>query len=527
MSKEKVILFDTTLRDGQQTQGVDFSVQDKVNIAKALDNIGIDYIEGGWPGANPTDTKFFEQNTKFSNAKFTAFGMTKRPGRSADNDPQLRSLIDANSDSICLVAKTWDFHVDLALGISLEENIEAIKDSVLSIKENSKEPLIDCEHFFDGFKSNPEFSYKCIEAALESGAEWVVLCDTNGGTLPNEIFQIVGEITRKFSGNKIGIHCHNDTENAVANSLAAIDAGARHLQGTINGLGERCGNANLISIIPTFLLKKEYSEKYDISINVDKLSELKNLSRLVDDILNKHPNNHQPYVGDNAFAHKGGLHVSAVMKDPTTYEHINPELVGNNRKILVSNQAGKSNLLSRLESIGMEINSDDKRINTLLEIVKEKEFQGYSYDGAGASFEILAKNVLDQVPNFFSVESYEVTIVGSKDNSSLSKANISINVDDRIINSVGEGNGPVNALDNALRKDLGIYNEYIQDLILVDYKVRILDGGTEAITRVVIESSDSKNQSWFTVGISPNIIEASFEALMDSINYKLIKSNIK
>ncbi len=488
MSKEKVILFDTTLRDGQQTQGVDFSVQDKVNIAKALDNIGIDYIEGGWPGANPTDTKFFEKNNKFSNAKFTAFGMTKRSGRSADNDPQLRSLIDAHSDSICLVAKTWDFHVDLALGISLEENIEAIKDSVLSIKENNKEPLIDCEHFFDGFKSNPEFSFKCIEAALESGAEWVVLCDTNGGTLPNEIFQIVGEITRKFSGDKIGIHCHNDTENA---------------------------------------LKKEYSEKYDISIDVDKLSELKNLSRLVDDILNKHPNNHQPYVGENAFAHKGGLHVSAVMKDPTTYEHVNPELVGNNRKILVSNQAGKSNLLSRLESIGMEINSDDKRINKLLEIVKEKEFQGYSYDGAGASFEILAKNVLDQVPTFFSVESYEVTIVGSKDNSSLSKANISINVDDRIINSLGEGNGPVNALDNALRKDLGIYNEYIQDLILVDYKVRILDGGTEAITRVVIESSDSKNQSWFTVGISPNIIEASFEALMDSINYKLIKSNIK
>ena len=339
--------------------------------------------------------------------------------------------------------------------------------------------------------------------------------------------QIVGEITKKFSGDKIGIHCHNDTENAVANSLAAIDAGARHLQGTINGLGERCGNANLISIIPTLLLKKEYSEKYDISIDVDKLSELKNLSRLVDDILNKHPNNHQPYVGENAFAHKGGLHVSAVMKDPTTYEHVNPELVGNNRKILVSNQAGKSNLLSRLESIGMEINSDDKRINKLLEIVKEKEFQGYSYDGAGASFEILAKNVLDQVPTFFSVESYEVTISGSKDNSSLSKANISINVDDRIINSLGEGNGPVNALDNALRKDLGIYNEYIQDLILVDYKVRILDGGTEAITRVVIESSDSKNQSWFTVGISPNIIEASFEALMDSINYKLIKSNIK
>ena len=527
LTKDKLILFDTTLRDGQQTQGVDFSVQDKINIAQALDDIGIDYIEGGWPGANPTDTKFFEKNNHFQNAKFTAFGMTKRAGRSADNDPQLRALIDSNSDSVCLVAKTWDFHVDLALGISLDENIDAIKDSITSVRSGGKEAMIDCEHFFDGFKSNPSFSYQCIQTSIDAGAEWVILCDTNGGTLPNEIYKIVSEVTKRFPGNKIGIHCHNDTENAVANSLAAIDSGVRHIQGTINGLGERCGNANLISLIPTLLLKKDYFSKYEISVNKKKLTELKKLSRLVDDILNKHPNNHQPYVGENAFAHKGGLHVSAVMKDPTTYEHINPDLVGNNRKILVSNQAGRSNLLSRLESIGMIIPSDDKRINSLLEIVKEREFQGYSYDGAGASFEILAKNILDAVPTFFSVENFEVTISGKKDEHSLSKAKISLNVDNRIINSVGEGNGPVNALDNALRKDLGIYNEYIQDLVLLDYKVRILDGGTEAITRVVIESSDSNNQSWFTVGISTNIIEASFEALMDSINYKLLKSGIK
>ena len=524
MSKDKVYLFDTTLRDGQQTQGVDFSVQDKINISNALDDMGIDYIEGGWPGANPTDTKFFEEKLNFKNAKFTAFGMTKRSGRSADNDPQLRALIETESDSVCLVAKTWDFHVDIALGISLDENISAIKESIDSVVASNKESLIDCEHFFDGFKSNPDFSLRCIETSIESGSKWVVLCDTNGGTLPNEVFEIVGEVTKRFSGEKIGIHCHNDTENAVANSLAAIDSGARQLQGTINGLGERCGNANLISIIPTFLLKKQYSEKYDISINKNKLKELKKLSRLVDDILNKHPNNHQAYVGDNAFAHKGGLHVSAVMKDPKTYEHVDPYLVGNNRKILVSNQAGKSNLLSRLESIGVEIENDDKRINKLLDIVKEKEFQGYSYDGAGASFELLAKTVLGEVPDFFSVEDYEVIISGKKENKSLSKANISLKVGDKIINSEGEGNGPVNALDKALRKDLGVYNKYLEDLVLVDYKVRILDGGTEAITRVVIESSDKDNQSWFTVGISPNIIEASFEALMDSINYKLIKS---
>ena len=524
MSKEKVYLFDTTLRDGQQTQGVDFSVQDKINISNALDDMGIDYIEGGWPGANPTDTKFFEEKLNFKNAKFTAFGMTKRFGRSADNDPQLRALIETESDSVCLVAKTWDFHVDIALGISLDENISAIKESIDSVVASNKESLIDCEHFFDGFKSNPDFSLRCIETSIESGSKWVVLCDTNGGTLPDEVFEILGEVTKRFSGEKIGIHCHNDTENAVANSLAAIDSGARQLQGTINGLGERCGNANLISIIPTFLLKKQYSEKYDISINKNKLKELKKLSRLVDDILNKHPNNHQAYVGDNAFAHKGGLHVSAVMKDPKTYEHVDPYLVGNNRKILVSNQAGKSNLLSRLESIGVEIENDDKRINKLLDIVKEKEFQGYSYDGAGASFELLAKTVLGEVPDFFSVEDYEVIISGKKENKSLSRANISLKVGDKIINSEGEGNGPVNALDKALRKDLGVYNKYLEDLVLVDYKVRILDGGTEAITRVVIESSDSDNQSWFTVGISPNIIEASFEALMDSINYKLIKS---
>jgi len=528
LAKEKLYLFDTTLRDGQQTQGVDFSVEDKISIAKALDSFGLDYIEGGWPGANPTDTNFFESRPKFKNSKFTAFGMTKRSGRSADNDPQLRALIDSGAESICLVAKTWDYHVDVALGITLDENILSIKESVDAVKKNQLESLIDCEHFFDGFKSNPGFSLSCIESALKAGADWVVLCDTNGGTLPGEIFEIVSEVSKRFSGKNIGIHCHNDTENAVANSLAAIDAGARQVQGTLNGLGERCGNANLISLIPTLLLKDRYSRDFELSISKKDLRNLKNISILLDGILNRQPNKHQPYVGDNAFAHKGGLHVSAVMKDPSTYEHENPEDVGNIRKILVSNQAGKSNLLSRLSSVGIEIKNNDQRLSELLEAVKEKEFRGYSYDGAGASFELLAKNILNKVPHFFTVDDYEISI--KKQSSDIasdltSEAFIKVNVEGRQIQSSGKGNGPVNALDKALRKDLGIYDSHLKDLVLVDYKVRILNGGTEAITRVVIESIDKDGKSWFTVGVSPNIVEASLMALMDSIQYKLIKDN--
>ena len=528
MSKEKVYILDTTLRDGAQTEGVDFTVSDKLKIAKNLNDIGVDYIEGGWPGANPTDTNFFESRPKFKNSKFTAFGMTKRSGRSADNDPQLRALIDSGAESICLVAKTWDYHVDVALGITLDENILSIKESVDAVKKNQLESLIDCEHFFDGFKSNPGFSLSCIESALKAGADWVVLCDTNGGTLPGEIFEIVSEVSKKFSGKNIGIHCHNDTENAVANSLAAIDAGARQVQGTLNGLGERCGNANLISLIPTLLLKDRYSRDFELSISKKDLRNLKNISILLDGILNRQPNKHQPYVGDNAFAHKGGLHVSAVMKDPSTYEHENPEDVGNIRKILVSNQAGKSNLLSRLSSVGIEIKNNDKRLNELLEAVKEKEFRGYSYDGAGASFELLAKNILNKVPHFFTVDDYEISI--KKQSSDIasdltSEAFVKVNVEGRQIQSSGKGNGPVNALDKALRKDLGIYDSHLKDLVLVDYKVRILNGGTEAITRVVIESIDKDGKSWFTVGVSPNIVEASLMALMDSIQYKLIKSD--
>ena len=408
----------------------------------------------------------------------------------------------------------------------LDENLISIEESVMSVSENSIESMIDCEHFFDGFKSNSDFSFSCIESAIQSGARWVVLCDTNGGTLPSEVYEIVTQVCARFPREKIGIHTHNDTENAVANSLAAIDAGARQLQGTLNGLGERCGNANLISLLPTLILKDMYSGKYDISISKDELKNLKTISLLLDDILNRQPNKHQPYVGDNAFAHKGGLHVSAVMKDPSTYEHVRPEDVGNNRKILVSNQAGKSNLLSRLSSVGIEVDNKDERLENLLEVVKEKEFNGYSYDGAGASFELLAKNILDNVSNFFTVEDYSISIKkedNTKEESFNSEAKVILNVDNRKIESVGLGNGPVNALDKALRSNLGIFDEYIKDLVLVDYKVRILNGGTEATTRVVIESKDGEGVSWFTVGVSANIVDASLKALMDSIQYKLIK----
>jgi len=528
MSKEQLFIFDTTLRDGAQTQGVDFSVDDKLKVAQALDNLGVDYIEGGWPGANPTDTEFFQKKHSFNNAKLTSFGMTKRNGRSADNDPGLSALLNSNTPAVCIVGKSWDFHVDIALGISNDENLENIKETAKHFVKENKEFMFDAEHFFDGYKANPNYALSCLKAAFDEGARWIVLCDTNGGTLPHEVTKIVTEVSKAIPGKNLGIHAHNDTENAVANSLAAVESGVRQIQGTINGLGERCGNANLVSLIPTLLLKDIYSKKYDISISKKDLKGLKKVSLLLDGILNRQPNKHQPYVGDNAFAHKGGLHVSAVMKDPSTYEHEIPEEVGNTRKILVSNQAGKSNLLSRLSSVGIEINNNDERLNELLEVVKEKEFRGYSYDGAGASFELLAKNILDKVPDFFNVSDYEIAIKKqNSDNKSnlTSEAFVKVIVEGRDIESRGRGNGPVNALDKALRSDLGIYDDHLKDLVLVDYKVRILNGGTEAITRVVIESTDKDGNSWFTVGVSPNIVEASLKALMDSIQYKLIKDN--
>jgi 2-isopropylmalate synthase len=345
MNKEKIYIFDTTLRDGAQTEGVDFSIEDKNKIANVLSDIGVDYIEGGWPGANPNDTKFFSNPPQFKKSIFTAFGMTKKTGRSADNDPGLASLMNANSPAVCVVGKTWDFHVKVALGIKNEENLENIKETAKHFVRNKKEFLFDAEHFFDGYKANPNYALSCLKQAYDSGARWLVLCDTNGGTLPNEIKEIVSKVSKEIPGKNLGIHAHNDTENAVANSLAAVEAGARHIQGTINGLGERCGNANLMSIIPTLCLKKSFK----VGIKKEKLSSLTECSRLLDEILNRKPNKNMAYVGASAFSHKGGLHVSAVKKDPKTYEHVDPKMVGNHRNIIVSNQAGRSNILSRLE----------------------------------------------------------------------------------------------------------------------------------------------------------------------------------
>ena len=528
MTKDRLYIFDTTLRDGAQTQGVDFSIEDKQKISLALDNLGVDYIEGGWPGANPTDTEFFQIKHNFKNAKLTSFGMTKKTGRSADNDPGLSALMNSKTDSICLVGKSWDFHVDVALGISNEENLENISESAKHFIKEKKEFIFDAEHFFDGYKANPQYALSCLNSAFAEGARWIVLCDTNGGTLPHEITKIVLEVAKIIPGKNLGIHAHNDTGNAVANTLSAVLAGVRHIQGTINGLGERCGNADLMSLIPTFYLKKDFFDKFEINIRPSNIKNLTQCSRLLDEILNRKPNKHLPYVGAAAFSHKGGLHVSAVQKDPKTYEHINPEEVGNTRNIVVSDQAGKSNIISRLNTIGIDIKENDPKIKKLLDEVKDREFIGYSYDGADASFELLARRIIGEIPRYILIKEYDVSVKKNSSGNIVSTAKAQLEVDGEKIICEGEGNGPVNALDNAIRQNvdrLAKYSKYLKDLKLVDYKVRILNTGTEAVTRVSIESTDSKGKNWFTIGVSTNIIDASFKALVDSLDYKLFKDN--
>ena len=526
MGKQRLYLFDTTLRDGAQTSGVDFTLADKLAIAGMLDELGIDYIEGGYPGANPTDTELFGTPRKF-NATFTAFGMTRRPGRSASNDPGLAAVLEAKTDAICLVAKTWDYHVRIALETTEEENLASIRDSVRAAQARRREVLLDCEHFFDGYKSNPKYALACAKVAHDAGARWVVLCDTNGGTLPNEVEKIVGEVVKVVPGDHIGIHAHNDTEQAVANSFAAVHAGARQIQGTLNGLGERCGNANLVSIIPTLKLKPEFAG-FEIGVSDAQLKKLVHVSHALDERLNRASNRHAPYVGESAFATKAGIHASAIMKDPATYEHVTPESVGNKRKVLVSEQAGKSNILAELERIGIKADKDDPRIARLLEVVKEREAIGYAYEAADASFEMLARRMLGTVPNYFDVTQFDVN-VEQRNNAkgervTVSMAVVKVKVGGENLISAAEGNGPVNALDQALRKDLGKYQKYIEGLKLTDYRVRILNAGTEAVTRVLIESEDESSDHWTTIGVSSNIIDASFQALMDSIVYKLVKS---
>jgi 2-isopropylmalate synthase len=530
MARERLYLFDTTLRDGAQTNGVDFTLNDKVVVARMLDDLGIDYVEGGYPGANPTDTDLFAQDHGLDTT-FTAFGMTRRPGRSASNDPGLAALLDAKADAICFVAKTWDYHVKVALETTNEENLASIRDSVAAAKAKGREVLVDCEHFFDGYKANPQYALACAKTAYDAGARWVVLCDTNGGTLPHEVEDIVRAVTKVIPGDHVGIHAHNDTEQAVANSLAAVRAGARQIQGTLNGIGERCGNANLVSIIPTLKLKKEFADRFDINVSDEQLKALAAASRKLDDMLNRAPNRHAPYVGDSAFATKAGIHASAILKDPQTYEHVSPDAVGNRRRVLVSDQGGRSNLLAELERIGLSVDRNDPRIARLLDEVKEREALGYAYEGADASFELLARRILGTVPDYFDVEQFDVNVeqrynaVGKR--VTVAMAVVKVKVDGETLISAGEGNGPVNALDVALRKDLGKYQKYIDGLKLTDYRVRILNAGTEAVTRVLIESEDEAGDRWTTVGVSPNVIESSFQALMDSVVYKLVKSGAK
>ncbi|HET7847832.1 MAG TPA: citramalate synthase [Pseudolabrys sp.] len=527
MTRERLYLFDTTLRDGAQTNGVDFTLADKIKIAGMLADLGIDYVEGGYPGANPTDTEFFAQNRKL-NTIFTAFGMTRRPGRSASNDPGLAALLAAKADAICFVAKSWDYHVKVALETTGEENIASIRDSVRAAKAKGREVLLDCEHFFDGYKANPAYALACAKAAYDEGARWVVLCDTNGGALPHEVQKIVAEVCKSIPGDHVAIHAHNDTEQAVANSLAAVRAGARQIQGTLNGLGERCGNANLVSIIPTLKLKPEFAGRFEIGVSDAKMKNLVHVSHALDELLNRAPDRHAPYVGESAFVTKAGIHASAIVKDPATYEHVAPEKVGNRRQLLVSDQAGKSNVLAELERIGIKAGKDDPRVSRLLEIVKEREAIGYAYEAADASFELLARRTLGTVPNYFDVTQFDVN-VEQRTNAkgqrvTVTMAVVKVKVGEESMISAAEGNGPVNALDVALRKDLGKYQKYIADLKLTDYRVRILNGGTEAVTRVLIESEDGSGEHWTTVGVSSNIIDASFQALMDSIVYKLVKS---
>ena len=538
MSKERLYIYDTTLRDGQQTQGVQFSTDEKQTLARALDDLGIDYIEGGWPGANPTDSAFFEARPD-TNAQFTAFGMTKRAGRSAENDDVLAAVLNAGTPAVCLVGKTHDFHVTTALGITLDENVETISASIAHCVSQGREALFDAEHFFDGYKANPNYAITCLKAAMDAGARWIVLCDTNGGALPSEVKSIVTDvIAAGIPGDRLGIHTHNDTENAVANSLAAVEAGARQIQGTLNGLGERCGNANLTSLIPTLLLKEPYASQFDIGVSKDALKTLTRTSRLLDDILNRVPSRQAPYVGSAAFAHKAGLHASAILKDPSTYEHIDPSDVGNARIIPMSNQAGQSNLIKRLRDAGITVEKGDPALGRILDVIKSREAEGYSYDTAQASFEILARRELGQMPDFFEVKRYRVTVERRKNKYnkmvSLSEAVVVVKVGDEkrlsvseSMDETGSDRGPVNALAKALAKDLGQYQDMIADMRLVDFKVRITQGGTEAVTRVVIDSEDAQGRRWATVGVSPNIVDASFEALIEAMQWKILHDTQK
>ena len=531
---ERLYLYDTTLRDGQQTQGVQFSAAEKAEIAAMLDDLGVDYIEGGWPGANPTDSDFFAA-APATRATMTAFGMTRREGRSAQNDDVLAAVLDAGTRAVCLVGKTHDYHVTHALGTTLDENLRGIAESVAQVVAKGREAIFDAEHFFDGYKADPAYALACLAAARDAGARWLVLCDTNGGTLPSETGRIVAEVIDSgLPGAQIGIHCHDDTGNAVACTLAAVEAGARQVQGTLNGLGERCGNASLTTLIPTLMIKEPFASTLTVGVTGEGLSRLTRISRRLDEILNRAPLRPAPYVGASAFAHKAGLHASAILKSPRTYEHVDPASVGNERVIPMSNQAGRSNLRARLAGAGIAVEPGDPALSRILDLVKTREDQGYAYDGAQASFELLALDELSRLPRLFDVERYRVTVerrlnaVGRR--ISVAEAVVTVRTDAGTVMSASDGadadggdRGPVHALWAALAKDLGPWQGSIDDMALADFRVRIIGAGTDAVTRVIIDSADGAGRSWSTVGVSANIVDASFEALVDAIHWKLIR----
>ena len=514
-------LYDTTLRDGTQAEDVSFLVADKIRIAQQLDELGIHYIEGGWPGSNPKDIAFFEEIRKvpLKQTKIAAFGSTRRARTTPEKDNNICTLIQAEPDVVTIFGKTWDFHVREALRISLEENLELIYDSLAYLKKNVPEVIYDAEHFFDRYKANPQYALKTLQAAQEAGADCIVLCDTNGGTLPHELPAILDEVKKAVS-TPLGIHAHNDSECAVANSLMAVANGIVHVQGTINGFGERCGNANLCSIIPSLHLKMGQA-----SVSDEQLQRLRTVSRYIYELANLVPNKHQPYVGNSAFAHKGGVHVSAIQRHPETYEHIRPEKVGNVTRVLVSDLSGRSNILAKAEQFNINLDSKDPVALELLEELKEMENKGYQFEGAEASFELLMRRALGTLRHFFSVVGFRV--IDTKrhgDEKPLSEATVQVKVGGKVEHTAAEGYGPVNALDNALRKALENFYPQLGDMRLFDYKVRVLPAGkgTASITRVLIESGD-KTARWGTVGVSDNIIDASYQALVDAVLYKLIK----
>lgn len=520
---EKVRIYDTTLRDGMQAEGVSFSAEDKLMIARRLDEFGIDYIEGGFPLSNPKEEQFFQEigNLNLKTAKVAAFGSTRRAANTVDQDPGLTALLACNAPAVTIVGKTWDMHVTDVLRCSLEENLQLCGDSVAYLVQNGREVVFDAEHFFDGYKANPDYAMKVLKAANDAGAATLVLCETNGGLLPNEVFDITQKVCQTFPNVIVGIHCHNDSDCAVANSLAAVRAGARHVQGTINGLGERTGNANLCTIIPNLSLKMGYE-----TIGSGNIKKLTEVSRFVFEVANMPPNSHMPYVGESAFAHKGGLHIDALRKNEKTYEHIHPDEVGNERRFLISELSGASNVLDKLEKRKMI--TDKALARKILSRVQEMENEGYQFETAEASFDLLIKKEIGDYQKTFDLLKYHIDFERSTAGEMVTEATVKLQVDGKTEHVVSEGDGPVNALDGALRKALEPFYPNIKDMSLIDYKVRVVNAraGTAAKVRVVIESRDPESM-WGTVGVSENIIEASWHALVDSVEYKLLKDRDK